>query len=288
MKHLWLILVLLATAAQAIDYTALSAVKRLRTEKRYDEALQKLESLAAKTNEPGENYSYLSQAIDIAVDSLKNADRALALAASLKDAALRDFAKLRVLADFQRHDEALAFMHDKEIASWPVRVRGQAYGILAAIYHEKKDAKAELAQWQLAAAEPGAEVVVRGRALRESGVLFQKQGNTAKAEEQFRKALQVTSSNYAWRVECLISLSRLLIDQQRPKEAVHAFDGTDFTKVTSVTSRGNLIEAYARALLAAGKKIKAIETFDQLLTLDLPATWKDRINQELDQMAETF
>jgi hypothetical protein len=48
------------------------------------------------------------------------------------------------------------------------------------------------------------------------------------------------------------------------------------------------LEAYARALLAAGKKIKAIETFDQLLQLNLPTTWKDRINQELDQMAEEF
>jgi hypothetical protein len=80
----------------------------------------------------------------------------------------------------------------------------------------------------------------------------------------------------------------LLIESNRTKEAVQAFDGTDFTKVTSVTARGSLLEAYARTLLAAGKKIKAIETFDQLLQLDLPAVWKDRINQELDQMAEEF
>lgn len=288
MIRLCILLFLFATAAHAIDYTALGAVKRLRAEKRYDEALQKLEAIAAKTDEPSENFSYLSQAIDIAVDSLKNADRALALAASLKDSALRDFAKLRVLADFQRYDVALAFMRGKEVAAWPVRVQGQAHGILATIYHEKKDAAAELAQWQLAADAPGAEISVRGRAHREAGVLFQKQGDTTKAEEQFRKALDVSPANFAWRVDCLIGLSRLLIEQQRAKEAVRAFDGTDFTKVTSVTARGNLVEAYARALLAAGKKIRAIETFDQLLSLDLPAAWKDRINKELDQMAEDF
>lgn len=288
MIRLCILLFLFATAAHAIDYTALGAVKRLRAEKRYDEALQKLEAIAAKTDEPSENFSYLSQAIDIAVDSLKNADRALALAASLKDSALRDFAKLRVLADFQRYDVALAFMRGKEVAAWPVRVQGQAHGILATIYHEKKDAAAELAQWQLAADAPGAEISVRGRAHREAGVLFQKQGDTTKAEAQFRKALDVSPANFAWRVDSLIGLSRLLIEQQRAKEAVRAFDGTDFTKVTSVTARGNLVEAYARALLAAGKKIRAIETFDQLLSLDLPAGWKDRINKELDQMAEDF
>lgn len=287
-RTLLVCLVALSSASHAIDYTALGAVKRLRADKRYDEALQKLEALAAKTDEPGENFSYLSQALDIAVDSLKNADRSLALAATVKDRALRDFSRLRVLADFQRHDEALTFMRDKDIAAWPVRVRGQAHGFLAAIFHEKKDAAAELAQWQLAAAEPGAEVGVRGRALRECGVLLQKQSNAAKAEEQFRRALEVTPSNYAWRVESLIALSRLLIESQRAEEAVTLFDGTDFTKVSSITTRGNLIEAYARALLAAGKKIRAIETFDQLLQLDLPVIWKDRINKELDQMAEEF
>jgi len=282
------VLVAFGVPAHAIDYTQLSAAKRLRADKRYDEALQKIEALAAKTDEPGENYTYLALAIEIAVDSLKNVDRALALATSIKEPALRDFAKLRVLADFLRYDEALAFVHDKDIESWPVRCRGQAHGILAGIYHEKKDDAAELKHWQLSAEAPGTEASMRGRALRETGVLFQKQGDLAKAEEQFRKALAVTPANYAWRVATLVGLSRLLIDQQRPKEAVKVFDGTDFTKVSSVTNKGNLLEAHARALLAAGKKIKAIETFDQLLHLDLPAAWKDRINHELDQMAEEF
>jgi tetratricopeptide (TPR) repeat protein len=288
-SHLLLAVTLcLATSSSAIDYQQLSAAKRLAADKRYDEAIQKLEALAAKTDEFGENYSYLSLAIEIAVDPLKNADRAFALAAAIKEPALRDFAKLRVLAEFQRYDEALAFVRDKNVESWPVRCRGQAHGILAGIFHEKKDDAAELAHWQLSAEAPGAEVSVRGRALRETGVLFQKQGNLAKAEEQFRKALEVTPANYAWRVSTLIGLSRLLIDQQCAKEAVKVFDGTDFAKVSSVTSKGNLLEAYARALLAAGKKIRAIETFDQLLQLDLPAAWKDRINKELDQMAEEF
>ena len=89
-------------------------------------------------------------------------------------------------------------------------------------------------------------------------------------------------------IASLAGLSRLLIDSKRPKEAVKAFEGTDFSQIGHITSKGTLLEAYARALLAAGKKIKAIETFDQLLQLNLPTAWKDRINQELDQMAEDF
>jgi tetratricopeptide (TPR) repeat protein len=275
-------------SARAIDYPSLAAVKRLRAENRPDEALQKLEALAAATDDPAENFTYVSQAVDIAVDTLKNADRALALAATIKDRQLQDFAHLRVLADFQRYDEALTFTSDKSIDQWPVRVRGQAHGILAGIYHAKKDDAAELAEWQRAAASPGAEVAVRGRALCESGMLLLKQGDAVSAEVQFRQALAVTPANYAWRVDGLIALSQILVKQQRAKEAVQAFDGVDYAKVTSVVARGNLLEAYARALLAAGKKIRAIETFDRLLTLDLPAAWKTRINNELDRMAEEF
>lgn len=278
----------LGISAHAFDYTQFSAVKRLRADKRYDEAIQKLKGMAAKTDEAGENFTYLDFAIEIAVKSLKDEKQALALAAAIKDPAHRDFAKLSVLADFERYDDALASVQGQDIDAWPVRCRSQAHSILAGIYHARKDAAAELKQWQLTADAPGAEPGVRGRALRELGVLLLKQGNVKEAEEQFRRAVQVTSANYAWRVESLVALSRLLIESQRGREAVRVFDGTDFTQVTSLTSRANLIEAYARALLAAGRKIKAIETFDQLLQLDIPAEWKDRINKELDQMAETF
>ena len=283
-----LTLALLSLSSHALDFQELGAVKHLTTDKRYDEAIQKLEALAAKTDEAGENFHYLDLAIDITVKSLKNADRSLALAAQVKDAAHRDFAKLRVLTDFQRYDEALASVQAKDIESWPTRCRGQAHGFLAEIYHKKKDDTAELKQWLQAAAAPGAEIGVRGRAYYQAAVLQLKQGDKTKAEEQLRQAIALTPANYAWRTESLIALSRLLIDNQRPKEAVKAFEGTDFTQVENLNSKGSLLEAHARALLAVGKKIKAIETFDQLLQLNLPAPWKDRINKELDQMAEDF
>lgn len=283
-----LTLALLTLPSQARDFQQLSAAKRLTTDKRYDEAIQKLEALAAKTDEPAENFHCLDLAMNITVKTLKNMDRSLALVAQVKDADHRDFAKLRVLTDFQRYDEALASVREKNIDAWPVRCRGQAHGFLAEIYHKKKDEAAELEQWQKAAESPGAEVALRGRAHRESAVLYQKQGDIAKAEDQLRKALAVTPANYAWRIDSLIGLSHLLIENQRPKEAVKAFEGNDFSQIENLNSKGNLLEAYARALLAAGKKIKAIETFDQLLQLNLPATWKDRINKELDAMAEAF
>lgn len=287
-RHIFIILALLGCSSPAVNFQELGAVKRLTADKRYLEAIQKLEALAAKADEPVENFRYLDLGMDVAVKSLKDQERSLRLAEAVKGAGYRDFARLRVLTDFGRHDEALALVSEGSIDDWPVQCRGKAHGMLAEIYHKKKDDASELQQWLKAAASEGTEVGVQGRAWREAAVLYLRRGDAVKAEEYFRKAIGLTPANYAWRIESLTGLSRLLIQNQRAKDAVEAFKGTDFGKIESLTSKGSLLEAYARALLASGKKIKAIEAFDQLLQLNLPPEWKDRINRELDQMAEDF
>src|SRR3954467_11966505 len=109
------VMLCLAASSLAIDYKQLSVAKRLAAEKRYDEAIQKLEALAASTDEAGENFHYLDLAVDLALKSLKAAERALALAAEIKDAGYRDFARLSVLADLRRFDEALASLQGKNV-----------------------------------------------------------------------------------------------------------------------------------------------------------------------------
>jgi tetratricopeptide (TPR) repeat protein len=275
-------------AASALDYTQLNAVKLLRSEKRLDEAIQKLEAMAAQAADADENFHYLEIAIEIASGSLKNADCALALADKMKDPARRDFANLRVLSEFKRNDEALARVHDKKIDQWPVSCRGRAHVILAAIYQLRGDDAAAQEHRLKAIASPGTETVVRGNAATDAAQHYLKQGDTRKSEEMFRQALAISPASFAWRNTSLIALSRLLLQDQRAKEAVKLFEGMDFAKVENTHSRGLLLEAYARALLAAGKKIKAIETLDTLLQSGIPDTWKDRINKELDQMADDF
>ena len=292
MKHIATIAIFVFLAqlgtASALDYTQLNAVKLLRTEKRFDEAIQKLEAMAAQAADADENFHYLEIAIEVASGSLKNADRALALADKVKDPARRDYANLRVLSDFKRNDEALARVRDKKIDEWPVRCRGSAHGILADIYRLRGDDASAQEHRLKAIASPGAEPVVRGNAATDAAQLYLKQGDTRKAEEMFRQALAISPAYYAWRNTSVISLSRLLIQTQRAKEAAKLFEGMDFAKVENINARGQLLEASARALLAAGKKIKAVETFDTLLQSGIPDTWKDRINKELDQMAEDF
>jgi tetratricopeptide (TPR) repeat protein len=275
-------------AASALDYTQLNAVKLLRDEKRFDEAIQKLETMATGTTDDDENFHYLDIAIEIASASLKDLDRALTLADKVKEPVRRDYANLRVLSDSKRYDEALARVHDKKIDAWPVSCRGRAHVILATIYQLRGDDASAQEHRLKAIAAPGAEIIVRGNAATDAALHYLKQGDTRKAEEMFRQALEISPAYYAWRNTSQIALSRLLIQDHRAKEAAALFEGMAFDKVENSNSRCSLLEAYARALLAAGKKIKAIETFDILLQSGLSDAGKDRINKELDQMAEDF
>ena len=275
-------------SALAPDYQELSAVKLLRGEKRFEQAFAKLERLAEKTSDPDENFHYLNIAIEVAATSLKSFDRAMALSKKVADPGRRDYACLRVFSDFKRYDDALVQVRGKNIDEWHARCRGGAHLILAEIYQSKRDDDSAQEHRLKAIASQGAETVVRGNAANEAGQFCLRKGDIQGAEKLFREALEISPAYYAWRNASQIALSRLLIEDRRAKEAVSLFAGMDFLKVESPASRGQLLEGYARALLAAGKKIKAIETFDSLLQSNISETWKKRINKELDKMAEDF
>ena len=276
------------SSAAALDYQELSAVKLLRSEKRFEDAIAKLERLAAKTSDPDENFHYLNIAIEVAATSLKSFDRAMALSEKVADPGRRDYACLRVFSDFKRYDDALARVRGKNIDEWHARCRGSAHLILADIYQSKHDDNSAQEHRLKAIASQGAETVVRGNAANDAGQFCLKKGDLQGAEKLFQEALEISPAYYAWRNASQIALSRLLIQDRRAKEAVSLFESMDFLKVESPSSRGQLLEAYARALLAAGKKIKSVETFDALLQSNISETWKERINKELDKMAEDF
>lgn len=274
--------------AFALNYTQLKTVSLLRTEKRFEEALRKLETLATNAADENENFHYVNIAIEIATDDLKSESRALALAETIEGAAFREYARLQILSEFKHYDEALAWVKDKSIDAWPARYRGSAHVILARIYEEQENDAAAQEQRLLAIDSVGASASVRGNAANAAGKHYLKQGDEKGAMELFRQALEISPASYAWRTDSQMALSKLLVDSGRADEAVSLFEGMEFSKVQSPHTRGRLFEAYARALLASGRVIKAVETFDELLKTNVSQEWKDRINRELDEMAENF
>jgi tetratricopeptide (TPR) repeat protein len=280
--------ILLSGTLRAIDWTGLEAVRRLQEEKRYDEAVKRLEAMATRASADAEQFYYLEQAIDIAVESLRDFDRARALARAARDPARRDYADLEVLWRFKKDDEALAAVRGKPIDTWPLDCRGSAHKIIGDLQQTRGDSASALAHYVNAARSSGAPVMIRGRAARQAGMLYLDRGERAPAKAMFRHALTVSPAPYAWRCESLLTLSQMLVEERRAPEAVALFQGVDFTKLEAGHWKSRLLEAYARALLAAGRNIKAVETFDQLLQSGISKNWQARIEKELDKLAEEW
>jgi tetratricopeptide (TPR) repeat protein len=292
MKHrAWFMLALalvLAGEVLAMDWTGLGAARRLQEEKRYDEAIRRLEEMAGRTTNDAEQFQYLQTAMEIAGSSLKNYDRARALADKIRDPASRDFAVLQLYWNFKRYDEALAHAQGKPIETWPVASRASAYNILGEINRMRKNNAAALENYARAAGLPAVAGTVRGSAAKAAGALYLEGGDRAKAEEMFRKALAISPAAFAWRCESLIALSDMLVRDNRAAEAVKLFESGRAANDANEHWKPRLLEAHARALLADGKKIKAIETYDALLKSGISAEWKARIDKELDKIAETM
>lgn len=257
-----LLLVTHASHASSTNYTELAAIKRLRQEKRYDEALNRAQKLADTASGDPEQFHYLQLAIDIAVESLRDFDKAAALAAAVHDPARRDFAHLQVLYRFDKFDQALAFATDKPIDQWPDECRGSAHHMLAELQQR------------------------RGNAARKAGAIYLAKGDRANAQATFRYALTIVPAGYAWRNESLMTLANMLIEDHRTAEAVGLYETLNFEKMDQGVWKSRLLEGYARALWAHGRKIRAIETFDRLLQSGISKEWKAKIEKELDKIAE--
>lgn len=272
----------------ATDWTGLAAARRLREEGRHDEAVKRFEAMAARAPTDLEQFRYLEQAIDIAAGPLGDFERARGLARSVRDPARRDYAEFDVLWRFRKEDEALAAARDKPIDTWPADCRGSACRILGDLCRARKDDAAALAHYTKAAHAAGAPAAVRGGAARQAGRILLERGDRAGAEGVFRHALGLSPAAYAWRCECLLTLAEMLAEERRAAEAVKLFEEIDFGKLEAGPWKSKLLEGYARALLAAGRRIKAVETFDLLLRSGISKSWQARIEKELDKLADEW
>ena len=247
-----------------------------------EESVRKLEASADSITNDSEQFRQLRKA----VGSLKDADRAKALVGKIRNPGYRDFTMLETLARFKQYDDAITLMKGKDIEAWPTECRGAAYKVLGDIHQAQKNDAAALDNYILAIAAPATEVIVRGWAAHAAGGIYLKQRDRVKAEAMFRQALGISPAGWAWRNECMTILSGMLIEDKRAPEAVKLFESLDFEKMDIPYWKAVLLEAYAHALLADGKKIKAAEMFDALLKTDISKEQKAKIEKELDKLAE--
>lgn len=262
-------------------------VKQMFREERFDEAVQFLEKLADGAKSDAGQYQWLKMAIDHVVGR-KEYDRGMVLAKKIRDPNYRDFATLTILSRSRKHDEVIQLVKTENIEAWPTRCQAEAYTALGDAFRAKADDANALTCYAKAIDSPGGDVLSRGWAAHHSAYIYLGQKNRAKAKEMFRKGLAISPAGYAWRNRCLIALSKLLIENGEPKEAIALFN-RDFDKTSIPYWKGLLLNAYAEALAADNQKIKAAETWDAAMRVEgVSSHWKKTIEKKLDKLADSM
>ncbi len=284
---IFITLILLVGTRSLIGASVSPVIRQMCAEKRFEEAVQKLGTMADGAKTDAEQSTYLQEAIDIVLNQLKDVHRAEALIGEIRDPAWRDFVRLKFLYQLKRYDEVLALVQGKQIDDWPLTCRGAAYKLLGDICEARTNNVAALDYYTKAIEAPRTSLVDQGWSAYAAGLIHLKEGNRTEAEAFFRRGLTISPAYYAWRNTTMITLARMLTEDQKTAEAVQLFETVDFS-VPSSYWKATLLDAYAAALLADGRKIKAAETLDMILQLDVSKDWKARIEKRLDEIADAM
>lgn len=287
LRWIFITLFLLAGTISTPGASALAVVRQMCSEKRFEEAVRKLETEAEVAKTDAEQAAWLQDAVDIVLSQLKDAHRAEALVGQIRDPAWRDFVHLKLLYQLKRHDDALALVQGRQIDDWPLPCRGAAYKVLGDISQARTNNVAALDYYAKAVESPRTSAVDRGWAAYAAGSIHLKEGNRTEAEAFFRKGLTLSPAYYAWRNTTMITLARMLCEDQRTAEAVQLFETVDFDSLGGYW-KATLLDAYAVALLADGRKIKAAQTLDMILRMDVSKAWKAGIEKRLDELADAM
>lgn len=278
-KIFYLLLAGIAVNASGIDWSGYRSAKNLEKEKRYDEAIAVYEKMSDKTTDEKDDQQYMLWAVDTAVRK-KDPATAKRLAERVKHPDRRKFIQMRI----QKPGEIVEACKDLDLMTWPEDIRAEAYGRRGNAYFQLKRYDDALKDYEKSLSIPGPNNFA-GWAARYSGWIYAKRNQPAKAEEYYRKALALSSADFAWRNESLGELARLLIAQKRGDEACKIFEPVERLKKMRGYWAIQLNSAYANAQISAGKKVEALKTLDHLLQL-VPEKQKSAVKKRIDGLSQ--
>lgn len=261
--------------------------RQLLREKRHDEALAGLVQAAEKAQDAEDQAYYLGEAIGIARHSLKDPARALALAQQIRDPAHSQNQQLALLAADGSWDAIAGRFGAADLAAWPDICRQQAYLNRAQAWlklgrHEQ--AEADLLQ----AIEAPGDKSTRGRACQLLGSFYRTvRKDPDRALAVYERALALTDAGYAWRNECFLDRTAILLEQERFEEAEKAFETIDFRGFSTDYWRNAFYQAHATVLERQGKAGSAARQLMQALRLGgLSEGARQQTQARLDRLIE--
>ncbi len=236
--------------------------RRLEKEKRYDEALIALETLAAAN--PGEQVQFLRSAVDISLKYLKSPEKALAYADQISDKAWSSFLRFTILLDAGRDEDALALLKKTPPESFPIEAQSDAFRRIGLLYQKSGDTDRALAAFHRAIEAPGGGIGEWIWSCKYAADLHRERGETDKEIELYRLCLSKPVF-LAGRNECLFAYVRYLAGAGNFSEAFAVLDAEkpvfDSREPDYWTVRFGI--EYARLLAMSGERVKAIDAYDR-------------------------
>lgn len=271
MKRIFLLLTLLAAASPCLGADLRMTLRKnaqpLLAQQRYEEAIQLYVDAAAAQTDDALQAHCLDEAGQIALNQLKDADRALQLAQQVRDPQRQASQALLILTQAKRYQQAIDRAGEADLSQWPVDIRmesqaarGQAYLNLGE--HDKAAADLEAASLGTGA---GARLTQACFLL---GQLYESHyKDQDKAMAAYRRGIEATKASYASRNRCFLRYQELSLDRGQVDEVLAAFAAIDAAKLPSDYWRGEFFLLHARALTLKGQTGQAATLLTAVIRL---------------------
>lgn len=266
-------LLLAALSVSAQDW------RKLEEEKRYDEALDALEKLAAK--DTARQAEFMRSAMEIALNRMKNPELAHKYAHMTSDESWRGFYRFYLLQATGKPEEALKSLEEKGVADFPAPVRTEAYTMLGNIFKARKETEKALDAYLRAVDSKGGAILPWSWACKYAADIYMEKDEKNKAAEMYKKCLK-KEVFLASRNECLFNYANLLLKEKKAAEALKLIESekTFFDKTGKGYWKAVFYMEYAKILNLNGMRVKAIDMYGIAEKSGATETMRKQIEEE--------
>lgn len=254
---LCLLAITISVTGFAIDWSGYRKAKALEKEKRYAEAIAVYEKLSDAAKSDKDDQQYMEWAVS-AARRKKDAAAEKRLIARIKNPDRRKYVQMLCM----KPAEIIAAYQTTDFMKWPVDLRSNAYAKRGTAYNRLRQFDKALVDFDKSLSLPGGHPIDKIASGWYAGMIYARKKDQKKAEEYYRKALAVSKADYGVRSEALTALSVMLIKQKRGADACKLFEPVARLQKMKGYWGIRLNNAYADALIAAGKKVEALKTLD--------------------------
>lgn len=257
--------------------------RELYNQREYEKARDVLEKLRASAQNDTQKQTALYYSTLNAL-RLQDYDSAMEYAKAMPDKPVSYNNQARILITQRKREEALALYKDLDLSTWPAKHAGDAYSYMATANRILGNVDEALANLDEALKIDDRESAVANYHIQQGDLYHRYKKENDKAIESYRKAY-AASDEPGRQANAATRIAFLLIDQDKPQEALDELDKPAFEQLTSGYYPGQIALAKGRALAKLGKKDEAKAAFEKgLATKGIYNSQKINFERELEAL----